>query len=106
MPCSKGMGACYAQCAHRRFVLDYVAERDAQLDRAETPDELGHFRFDDFFENVEQRLTFKAFLRSHAGADYPYPRIGRPAPIDYQTATSPGNVESAWPATSSSATYI
>lgn len=80
MPCSPGMRACYAQCGHRRFVLDYVAERDAQAARAEAvtggyPTETSEY-FGVGGRMVEVLVTFKRWLISRAGLDYPYPAVG------------------------------
>ena len=83
------MRACYAQCAHRRFVLDYYAERDAQLRRAETATGLNatelaaYFGDDGEGDAVEKRWTFRRHLEAYSGPHYPYPRPGRPAPIPF-----------------------
>lgn len=78
VPCSPGMLNCAATCGHRRFVLDYVAERDAQAVRAERTTK-GHVTEQaDYYgatgQAVEQRVTFQRWLTTHARADYPYPR--------------------------------
>lgn len=80
------MRLCAASCRHRRFVLDYVAERDAQAQRAEAAS-AGHARErGDYFgaggRPAEQLLTFRRWLSTHAGVDYPYPLERRPPPCD------------------------
>ncbi len=83
MPCSPGMRLCASTCAHRRFVLDYVAERDAQAVRAEAATAGNSTELADYFgaggRPVEQRWTFARWLKTHTGADYPYPAAAAPS---------------------------
>lgn len=73
MPCSKGMRGCVSGCAHRRFVLDYVAERDRQAVAAEAVAH-GYATETREFLQEHDKVTFKRWLQQHAGRDYPYPR--------------------------------
>lgn len=76
MPCSKAMRGCKTACLHRRFVLDYVAERDAQSVRAEGATAGHDAELADYFgaggRPVEEQLTFKRWLITRQGCDYPY----------------------------------
>lgn len=77
------MRACASTCAHRRFVLDYIAERDAQLVQAEAV-ALGHAAETAEYFAERSRLTFRRWLITHARADYPYPSplSRRPPPCE------------------------
>lgn len=62
MPCSRRMKSCYAGCLHRRWVEDYLAAREAQMDRAEAwsngyPTELA-----EFYRTQEKRITLKDWM--------------------------------------------
>lgn len=76
MPCSKGMRGCATDCAHRRFVRDYVAERERQVVAAEAQTHGYATEEREYFEEHD-RVTFKSWLRQHTGRDYPYPRCDR-----------------------------
>lgn len=93
MPCSKRMRKCYANCLHRRFVQEYVAERDAQLVRAESVARGYDNETADYFgasgRAVEEKWTFKRWLTSHAGTDFPYPRFGGRMPANLAPAFVP-----------------
>lgn len=62
MPCSSQMRLCKTNCLHRRAVLEYVAERDAQAVRAEAVTGGYPAETAEFFATKEPRLTFKRWL--------------------------------------------
>lgn len=82
MPCTPGMTGCKADCGHRRFIMDYIAERDAQLARAEAETKGYETEEAEYFgpDGPEERWTFQRHLTQYQGRMYPYPSTDREEP--------------------------